>query len=304
MLLVAGAGLLWGTGGLSGALLISRSGIDSFAVAGCRLAVGGGLVVVWLLVTGQLCNLPLGRHSLRRLGVLGLLAAWYQSCYFVAVELTSVGVATLITLGAAPVLVVAAESFVGRRLPARRTAAAVAIALIGLVLLVDGPGVDGAGTAPAGALAALASAGGFAAITMLGARRVDGVGALPTIGLAFVLGGLVILPAAAAAGRVAVELDVETVTLLLYLGLVPTALAYVLYFRGLRSVVPGSAALISLLEPLAAASLAALFLHERLGASQMLGALLIGVAITAVATGPGMFTPRVRPRARPGRGTR
>jgi len=63
--------------------------------------------------------------------------------------------------------------------------------------------------------------------------------------------------------------------LILYLGLVPTALAYALYLRGLRSVPATVSAIITLLEPLGSTVLAVLLLGERLTALGLLGAALL-----------------------------
>ncbi|TDD68014.1 EamA/RhaT family transporter [Jiangella aurantiaca] len=280
-----GAGVLWGTGGLTGALLIDRTGLGVLAVAAFRLLVGGGLVVVWLLATGRLHRLRLSGRGVRRLLLLGALAALYQSCYFAAVSLTSVSLATLVTLGASPVLVVLAESGVGRRRPDGRILVAIATAIAGLALLVGTPGAGDPAAVLAGTVCALTSAAGFAAITMLGARPVDDIGPLPTAGLSFCAGGLLLLPIAALTGGVGVGLDAGAIGLLLFLGLAPTALAYGLYFTGLRTVATGSAALFSLLEPLTAAALGAVVLDERLGAAGLAGAVLIGSAVVMTATG-------------------
>ena len=63
--------------------------------------------------------------------------------------------------------------------------------------------------------------------------------------------------------------------LLLYLGLVPTAGAYLLYLRGLRTVPATVAATVSLLEPLGSTLLAVLLLGERLSPVGMGGAALL-----------------------------
>jgi DME family drug/metabolite transporter len=62
---------------------------------------------------------------------------------------------------------------------------------------------------------------------------------------------------------------------------VPTAIAYVCYFRGLPAAGPGTAALLALLEPLVGSFLAALFLLERLGVVGWCGALLLMVAVVS-----------------------
>lgn len=280
LLCVVSAGLLWGTGGLAGTLLAQRSGVDPLAVAGYRLTVGGGLIVAWHLVTGRWRALLLGAAGLRRAFAVAALAACFQGCYFMAASLTSVGLATFLTLGAAPVLVVVAEALIGRRRPAGRAVVAVVIALAGLALLA-GPGDA---RSVVGVAFALGSATAFAAVTMLGARPVAGAGVVPSTGVAFLAGGLVLLPLAGLVGRTALELELGNLALVLYLGLVPTATAYMLYFVGLRTVASGTAAVIALLEPITAALLGAVLLQEELGRLGVAGAALIVVAVAVTAT--------------------
>src|SRR5205814_4308865 len=82
------SGLLWGTGGLTGSLLGRVAGLSSIAVAAYRLTAGGVLIVCYLTVTRR--TWPPGRAAWVRITVIGLLAAFYQSCFFTAVSLTSV----------------------------------------------------------------------------------------------------------------------------------------------------------------------------------------------------------------------
>jgi drug/metabolite transporter, DME family len=287
-LAVVVAALFWGTGGLAGAVLAERSGIDALAVAGYRLLIGGGMITAWLALTGGLRTLRISAAGRRRIVVIGVLAAVFQSCYFAAVEVMSVSLATLVTLGSAPLLVVVAESVLGRKRPGGRMVAAVVVSVAGLTLLVGGPGAASAGNMVAGTAFAVASGGGFAAMTLLGARPVPGLPVVPMTGLAFGLGGLMVLPLSATLGEVAVDPQAANLGLLIYLGLVPTALAYTLYFSGLRGVATGVAALVALLEPLTAAVLGALVLGDRLGPVGIAGGALVGVAVVAVSvTEPG-----------------
>ncbi|MGH4018018.1 MAG: DMT family transporter [Pseudonocardiaceae bacterium] len=278
LLRVAAAGALWGTGGIAGTLLDRTAGISPLAVA-YRLLAGGLLLVVLLALAGQLRDVRRDRTAARRLATIGALAALYQSCYFAAVALTSVSLATLVTLGTAPVLVVATDAVLTRRRPGRALLAAIAFAVTGLTLLVGSPSTDHdpAGLVT-GSLLALTSASGFAAITLLGRRPVPGLDPAATTGFGFSAGGMLLVLAAAPLG-LSFTPDAVALGLVAYLGLVPTALAYVLYFRGLRTVHPGSAALIALLEPLTAAVLGALLLGDRLGPAGVLGGLVIGAAV-------------------------
>jgi DME family drug/metabolite transporter len=77
---------------------------------------------------------------------------------------------------------------------------------------------------------------------------------------------------------------VHTIGWLLYLGAVPTALAYPMFFAGLATVPATIASVITLLEPVTAAVIAVGLLGERLTASAVAGAivLLTAVAVTSV----------------------
>lgn len=73
--------------------------------------------------------------------------------------------------------------------------------------------------------------------------------------------------------------------LLLYLGVVPTALAYALFLLGMRHIAATAASIVTLLEPLVAAGLAWLLLGERLGPLGLLGATLLLGAVALLSTG-------------------
>ena len=275
------AGLLWGTGGLTGSLLGRSSGLPALSVAAYRLMTGGALIIAFLVLTGR--RWPAGRAAWTRIAAIAGLAAMFQSCYFTAVSLTSVSLATLVTIGSAPVLVLAAERVRGRR-AGRLAGGATGLALTGLALLAGLPSGGFPETAVlASAGMAVLAAAGFATLTLISARPVAGLDDLTAAGFGFALGGLVLLPAAAAAGGVGFTPGPVTLGLLAALGTGPTAVAYTLYFRGLRSAPAGTAALLSLLEPLTGTVLAALILGDRLGPAGITGAVILAAALVLAA---------------------
>jgi DME family drug/metabolite transporter len=77
------------------------------------------------------------------------------------------------------------------------------------------------------------------------------------------------------------------VNLLALFAVLPTALAYTAYFRGLGAATsPGTGAVLALLEPLTAAMLAAAVLGERLGVTGTVGALLAVAVLLAARADP------------------
>jgi len=270
------SGLLWGTGGLTGSLLSRVAGLSAMSVAACRLTAGGVLIVAFLTVTGR--RWPVGRAAWTRVALIGVLAALYQSCYFTAVALTSVALATLVTIGTAPVIVLGVYRATGRR-SGRLAPVAACLALTGLGLLVGLPSGFAETAVLASAGMAVLAAAGFAAVTLTGVRPVPGLDELTVTGFAFTLGGLILMPLAAALGGLTIRLGPEAVGLLLALGLGPTAAAYTLYFRGLRTAAASTATLLTLLEPLTGAILAAFVLGQRLSATGIAGAAILVAAV-------------------------
>ena len=276
------AGLLWGTGGLTGTLLGRAAGLSPLSVAALRLLTGGALIVAFRVIPGR--RWPAGRAAWTRVALTGLLAATFQAAYFTSVSLTSVSLATLVTIGATPVIVLGAELLLGRRRLDRSAVTRTALALTGLGLLVGLPtgGYSPVAVLEGAAMALLASAG-FAVLTLAGATPVPGLGEETVTGLGFTVGGLILIPLAVVTGGLAFRPTAAALGWLAALAIGPTALAYTLYFRGLRTAPASTGALLSLLEPLTATVLSVALLGNRLSPTGIAGAVLLAAAVISAA---------------------
>jgi DME family drug/metabolite transporter len=131
---------------------------------------------------------------------------------------------------------------------------------------------------------AVGSALGYAMVTLAGAGVPTGI---PVTLVGFAGGALLLTPVALIVG---LRFTTEPVALgvLLYLGLVPSALAYTLFFTGLRTVPGAVASIVTLLEPLTATALATTFLDEQLSPGALAGGLLVLAAVA------GLYVRRLR----------
>jgi drug/metabolite transporter, DME family len=265
-LYVSIAALAWGTGGAAGALLFAHGSLDPVAVSFWRYLLGAGFLLAFL---PRLPAFP------PRVLVTGVGMAVYQAAYFLAIAETGVTVATMVTMGATPVLTaVGGRLFLNERL-GRAGTAALAVALTGLLLLSGTP----AGGSLAGVGYALASAVGYAAIT-LHSRRHSGDPQGTAVG-GFLVAALVTAPFALATGIVP-ELTAVSAGLLLFLGAIPTALAYRLFFRALGALRASTVSTISLGEAAGAAVLGVLVFGERLTAVGWAGCALLLAAVVVL----------------------
>ncbi|MBY8857749.1 EamA family transporter [Nocardia sp. CA2R105] len=273
------AGILWGTGGLSGSILAREAHLAPLPVAAYRLLIGGGLAIALLAVSGGLRGLPRTRAALGRVLLTGGLLGFFQGSYFLAVQYISVSIATMATIGMLPVFVALGTVLRTRRRPDTATLTAIAGAVTGLILLTWSPnGVTTGWRLAAGVGFALLAAAGFATLTLLTTRVVEGLDPLRTTAFGMLTGGLLLMPIALTSGM-SLPLRPATLATAAYLGSVPTAVAYTAYFRGLRTAAPIFAAIAALLEPLTAALLSVVVLGERLSVAGWCGAALLIVAL-------------------------
>jgi drug/metabolite transporter, DME family len=280
--LVVLASLCWGTSGVSGRIVAERAGLGPLDIAWHRMAIGAVVLLALHLLTRRRragTAVTLTRGTVARLLLIGAGLAAYQLAYFAAVASAGVSIATLVALGLAPLLIAVGGTLLGHGRPDGATLAALVVALVGLVLLVGISAGVGTGTAVVlGALLAAGSALGYAVVTLAGSGVPAGV---PVTLAGFAGGALLLTPVALAAG-LRFTGEPGALAVLLYLGIVPSALAYTLFFTGLRNVPGAVASIVTLLEPLTATALATAFLGERLAPAALAGGLLVLAAVAGL----------------------
>lgn len=274
--LVLLAAVLFGTTGTAQAL-----GPDSstpLTVGAGRIVVGGALLGV-LVLTGN----SLRRHWPRRLVVLsGIGVAVYQLAFFRAVAETGVAVGAIVAIGSGPVFAGLLERLVDGRWPDRRWLAATVLATTGVGVLTLASTSE-ASLSLTGIALALVSGAGYATYTVVAKRLLRlGHEPIPVMGVSFGLGAVLLLPVLVL-GDTAWLRTGDGLALVLYLGIVPTALAYVLFARGLRQLDASEVTTLVLAEPLTATLLGAIVLDERVGAAGAVGACLVLAGLVVLA---------------------
>lgn len=281
--------MLWGTGGLVVTVLHERDGLGAMTVSAWRMALAAVALVVFAAVTGRSRRAVATVRARPGLVVaVGCGTAAYQALYFVSVLLVGVSVATVVSLGLAPVLAATWEHLRARTRPSAREVVVLGAALVGLVLIsaTAGHGAAAPGGNPTlGLVLAVASGATYAATTVLGhalAQHVDPV-ALTTSATA--VGALALAPflgVAEAVGQPVGSAAPSSLALLVYLGVATMALSYGLLYAGLRTTSGSAATVATLVEPLTAALLAAIVLGEQLPWPAVVGGILILAAVVAL----------------------
>lgn len=296
--LILVAAVTWGTTGSTMKLVARHSPMTPLMVGFFRVALAAPALA---LAAGAFATNPLrplrvvGRADRRRLLAAGLAMGVYQACYFWGVAKTSVAVGSLITICSAPLFItLLAAWLLGERITPT-TAAALLTGTTGAALLTLG--AHGVSALPPGFLAGagLALGAGFSyaafAVSIKGLETP--VHAVTAAAWTFTVAALFLAPVLLVERPRGAPLAWAW---LAYLGLVPTALAYVLYNAGLRTTPVTVSGVLTLLEPLTATTLGVLFFGDRLGVRGFAGAaLLLGAVAVLSRAGAGRDARALRP---------
>jgi DME family drug/metabolite transporter len=193
-----------------------------------------------------------------------------------------VAVGTIVALGSAPALAGALEWLLHGRRPSSRWAAATGLAMIGVTLLATAGGGEAGISLPGVALAIVAGAS-YATYTLSAKRLLDdGHAPESVMAAAFGLGAAALLPVLLLTGA-GWLVTADGLALALFLGVVPTAVAYVLFARGLQGLSASETATLTLAEPVTAAVLGVGVLGEAVSGVSALGATLVLAGLVVLA---------------------
>jgi len=276
------AGVLWGTGGLGMKIIADHSSLSFLTVSAYRMVVAAVVLAVTVLARRSVAEVRdlLSRHPLRST-LVGLCTGGYQALYFSAVLSVGLTVATVVSLGLAPVLLAVGEAIRLRRRPLPRQTAVVLMALIGLVM-VSSTGAS-AGAHPVRGVAEAVASGTLWALTTAISRGIAAsTQPLALVTVATSAGAIMLVPLAFIGGGSFLPPTVAVAAALSYLGVFTMALAYGLLYAGLRSVEASAAVIATLLEPVTAAMAAALLLNEDIGVRGLVGTVAILGAVAAL----------------------
>jgi DME family drug/metabolite transporter len=274
--LVALAAFCWGlSGGIGGMLL--AAGWDAFAVSFYRGAIGLLFVLAWLMLRPRGSGLASCRLWLWSL-LAGVGVAGNFAFYFLSIARGSVAVAVTL-MYCAPVFVYLVSFACGLEKPTTQKWAAIAVVMLGIVLLTrvydaGASNVTAIGTG-AGLLAALSYA-----VFLFGFKYAAPHGSPQAI-LSIAFAAVVtILFWTGEVGRIVAASNMADYLLFAALGVLGAGLSFIFYVKGLNRTAPAAASIVAMVEPVTAALFGVAFLDEKLAGAQLLGMGLILVTVT------------------------
>ncbi|WP_026092412.1 EamA family transporter [Calidifontibacillus oryziterrae] len=278
LLFVLFAAILWGTTGTAQTFAPGNTHPISFGAM--RLAFGGTTLLLFLLIRRKL---NLKGWTFKTVFMAALCMACYQPFFFSAVKMTGVAVGTVVAIGSSPILAGMLEWLFTKRMPQKSWWLATGVAIVGCLLLFTND--NAVQIKPIGILLALGAGLSFASYTLISKELLKTHEPDAVVAVVFTLSACLLSPLLFIFD-LSWLLELNGVATSLYLGVFATAIAYLLFIKGLVKIPASTAVTLSLFEPLTAALLGAFIVGETLTLQSWLGVTLIFFAIFIISFVP------------------
>jgi drug/metabolite transporter (DMT)-like permease len=257
---------------------IALEAFTPFAIVALRLTLGGALLLA-VARRGRVRALP-GREAAGVTLLLGVIVAAHLLIQAIGLEHTT-AMNTAWIIGFIPVVIaLGARIFLGQRLP-RLAWAGIVVATIGVLLVTahDPPDFE---RARLGDLLQVGSCFTWAAYTLVAVRPLQRYGSLSMTAGPIAVAAAVLWLATAVDGRLLVGVpDPASLGSVLFLGLVCSGVAYLLWMRAVAEIGPARTGVYLYVEPFVTLAVAWSVLGEPVMANAVAGgiAVLVGVAL-------------------------
>jgi DME family drug/metabolite transporter len=271
------AGICFGTTGTAQAL--GPKGLSPLAVGSGRLIVGALLLYLFHKSAAKSAAKIVGKE----LWLSSIAVVLYQITFFSAVKSTGVAIGTVTALGSAPALTGVVAYLINREKPTRRWFIATAITTLGIIMLSTSKGL--ADFNFRGFLLAIGAGASYSVFAVLSKRALaQGVSITDAMFRIFSLGAIISSPLLFI-GDSHPLLTSRGFLMVLWLGLVPTAVAYIAYAYGLAKVHASTASTLILAEPATATLLAAIVLGEAINPRGWSGIVIVIIGLIYLSAG-------------------
>jgi DME family drug/metabolite transporter len=283
------AAILFGTSGTAREL--GPDTASSLTVGAARITIGS--VVLWAVVLAHRHREPLPSASavwsLRSLLLIGGLGvAVYTPLFFVAVDRAGVAIGTVVAIASGPFFAAGLDWAFRHVRPSAAWLRGTLVTVIGATVLIVAADSGGVDVDPLGVLAALAAGLGYATYSVTSKATMErGLASTTALAIPFTIGVAVVLGLSLGESSEWLRTG-DGFVMALYLGIVATGLAYVLFGYGLRRLTSATAVTLVLAEPLTAALLAVVVLDETIPVVGWLGvaAVLAGLVLVGRSASP------------------
>lgn len=271
------AAALWGTLGIYGKIF-SAVGLSSLEIVYIR-AMGAAVELVILLALIDRRLLRVRLQDLKYFIGTGILSfTFFNWCYFTAVRLTSLTVASILLYTAPALVMLISARLFHEKLTGRKVGSLI-LTFMGCVLVTGVLGGFGALVSPGGLLAGLGAGLGYALYSIFGKYALRRYHDLTVTAYTFIVAAAGLTPFVNLQAYSALQTDAGLLGLAIALSLLGTVAPFLLYTFALNRIEAGKASVTATLEPVVATGIGVLVYGEGLTAAKLLGIVMVLAAI-------------------------
>jgi len=260
---------------------LSAAGFSSLEIVTLRVITAALILVVYLLLINpkllaiELKDFPLFIGT----GIFSIV--FFNWCYFTAIKEVSLSVAVMLLYTGPAFVVLLSRIFFNEPLNAKKIIA-LCLTLLGCVLVVRVFPINDLTISAFGILIGLGSGFGYALYSIFGKAALKKYSSLTIITYTFVFASAALLPFSGLSIDRSMLAVPDVWWSIAGLGILPTALAYLLYTKGLSMIESGRASITATIEPLVATAIGVYLYNEVLTSYQLFGFLFIIGAVVLI----------------------
>jgi drug/metabolite transporter (DMT)-like permease len=274
------AATLWGTLGIFGKKL-NGFGFNTSQIVFIRAIGASVTLILFLLVKNAKLLKIKPRDSVYFVGTGIISFVFFNWCYFVAINKTSLSVAAIL-LYTAPALVTIFSAILFKEKMTKQKIISLVLTFIGCILVTAFAQGTGQKITFIGMLAGLGAGLGYALYSIFGRYALKKYDSITVTVYTFVFASVGLIPITDVKEMVSLFSNVNAIYYAVALGLIATVLPFLLYTEGLSYLETSKASIIATLEPIVATVIGIILYKEPLTLFKILGISIVIFAVSIV----------------------
>lgn len=260
---------------------LSQSGFSTLQVVTLRVVTAAIILVAYLAIFKPEELIIQWKDSFSFIGTGIFSMVFFNWCYFTAIEELSLSIAVILLYTGPAFVVLLSRLLFGEKITILKFLSLL-ITAAGCVLVIEVFPLSVSTLTLYGLLVGLGSGFGYALYSIFGKYALRKYSSLTVITYTFVFASVVLIPTSGLTIETELFYQQNVWLNMLGLGIFPTALAYLLYTKGLSMVESSRASIAATVEPVVATLLGVFVFAEKLDYLQVAGMILVIIAVILI----------------------
>ena len=279
ILVIIGA-MLWGISGTVAQYLFQEKGFSPEWLVVIRLLVSGVILLLYVFMKGKqnIWTIWRTRHDIFSLiffSILGMLGVQYT--YFAAIKYGNAATATILQYSS-PIIITCYIAIRTKKIPDLQEIIAIGLAMLGTFFIITKGNIHSISISKLALFWGITSAFAAAFYTVQPRSLLAKWGSILVVGWGMLIGGIA-FSFIQQPWNCTGKWSITSILAIAFVVLFGTLIAFTCFLESLKYIKPTESSVLSSAEPLSAALLSVLWLHEQLGIAQWLGTACIIVTI-------------------------